>query len=96
MTSVDRGVAETRRVISALAEGDLTETMRGEFQGAFGELQSNVNQQDLADARDARCLAPFNRLLTCAAKCIAFLVEIKATFNFRRYWDEQVDFDLSW
>ncbi|AUX79975.1 HAMP domain-containing methyl-accepting chemotaxis protein [Sinorhizobium fredii] len=44
VTSVDRGVAETRRVISALAEGNLTETMRGEFQGAFGELQSNVNQ----------------------------------------------------
>ncbi|WP_018237296.1 methyl-accepting chemotaxis protein [Ensifer sp. BR816] len=44
VTSVDRGVAETRRVVAALAEGDLTETMRGEFQGAFGELQSNVNQ----------------------------------------------------
>ncbi|AVA24347.1 methyl-accepting chemotaxis protein [Rhizobium sp. NXC24] len=43
VTSVDRGVAETRRVISALAEGDLTETMRGDFQGAFGELQQNVN-----------------------------------------------------
>ncbi|NTH14253.1 HAMP domain-containing protein [Agrobacterium rhizogenes] len=44
VTSVDRGVAETRRVISALAEGDLTQTMRGEFQGAFGELKDNVNQ----------------------------------------------------
>ncbi|OAP39907.1 chemotaxis protein [Sinorhizobium glycinis] len=44
VASVDRGVAETRRVISALAEGDLTETMRGEFQGAFGELKDNVNQ----------------------------------------------------
>ncbi|WP_234886625.1 methyl-accepting chemotaxis protein, partial [Sinorhizobium saheli] len=44
VTSVDRGVAETRRVISALAEGDLTQSMRGEFQGAFGELQQNVNQ----------------------------------------------------
>ncbi|MGX1260075.1 methyl-accepting chemotaxis protein [Sinorhizobium fredii] len=44
MTSVDRGVAETGRVISALAEGDLTQTMRGEFQGAFGDLQQNVNQ----------------------------------------------------
>ncbi|MCF3642084.1 methyl-accepting chemotaxis protein [Rhizobium sp. TRM95111] len=43
VSSVDRGVAETRRVISALAEGDLTESMRGEFQGAFGELQGNVN-----------------------------------------------------
>ncbi len=44
VTSVDKGIAETRRVVSALAEGDLTETMRGEFQGAFGELQQNVNQ----------------------------------------------------
>jgi len=44
VTSVDRGIAETRRVVSALAEGDLTESMRGEFQGAFGELKGNVNQ----------------------------------------------------
>ena len=44
VTSVDRGVAETRRVVSALAEGDLTETMRGKFQGVFSELQQNVNQ----------------------------------------------------
>ncbi|WP_037090030.1 methyl-accepting chemotaxis protein [Rhizobium sp. 42MFCr.1] len=43
VASVDRGVAETRRVVAALAEGDLTETMRGEFQGAFGELRDNVN-----------------------------------------------------
>jgi len=43
VASVDRGVAETQRVVSALAEGDLTESMRGEFQGAFGELQGNVN-----------------------------------------------------
>lgn len=43
VSSVDRGVAETRRVISALPEGDLTESMKGEFQGAFGELQQNVN-----------------------------------------------------
>ncbi len=43
VTSVDRGVAETRRVISALADGDLTENMHGEFQGAFGELKDNVN-----------------------------------------------------
>ncbi|MDK4715877.1 methyl-accepting chemotaxis protein [Rhizobium sp. CNPSo 4039] len=43
VTSVDRGIAETRRVVSALAAGDLTESMHGEFQGAFGELKSNVN-----------------------------------------------------
>ncbi len=42
VNSVDRGVAETRRVVSALAEGDLTEHMRGEFQGAFGELKDSV------------------------------------------------------
>ncbi|TCQ02315.1 methyl-accepting chemotaxis protein [Rhizobium sp. PP-F2F-G36] len=43
VTSVDRGVAETRRVVAALAEGDLTEEMQGDFQGAFYELQQNVN-----------------------------------------------------
>ncbi len=43
VASVDRSVAETRRVVAALAEGDLTETMRGDFQGAFGELRDNVN-----------------------------------------------------
>ncbi|AJC83080.1 methyl-accepting chemotaxis protein (plasmid) [Rhizobium etli bv. phaseoli str. IE4803] len=43
VASVDRGVAETGRVVSALANGDLTENMRGEFQGSFAELQNNVN-----------------------------------------------------
>jgi len=41
--SVDAGVGETRRVIAGLADGDLTQTMRGNFQGAFAELQENVN-----------------------------------------------------
>ncbi|MBD9627031.1 HAMP domain-containing protein [Ensifer sp. ENS06] len=43
VTSVDRGIVETRRVVAALAEGDLTEDMQGDFQGAFYELQQNVN-----------------------------------------------------
>jgi methyl-accepting chemotaxis protein len=43
LASVDIGVAETRRVIAALAEGDLTASMRGQFQGAFAELQKNTN-----------------------------------------------------
>ncbi len=43
VASVDTSIAETRRVVAALADGDLTETMRGEFQGAFGELRDNVN-----------------------------------------------------
>ncbi|UWU26101.1 methyl-accepting chemotaxis protein (plasmid) [Rhizobium sp. CB3060] len=43
LVSVDHGVAETHRVVSALANGDLTETMRGEFKGSFAELQNNVN-----------------------------------------------------
>ena len=30
-------------MIAALAEGDLTQTMQGDFRGAFGELQHNVN-----------------------------------------------------
>ncbi|WP_394688700.1 methyl-accepting chemotaxis protein [Hoeflea sp.] len=41
--SVDTGIAETQRVIAALAEGDLTEEMSGSYQGVFAELQSNVN-----------------------------------------------------
>jgi methyl-accepting chemotaxis protein len=43
LSGVDAGVTETRRVIASLAEGDLTQTMRGSFQGAFAELQQNVN-----------------------------------------------------
>lgn len=43
VASVDEGVSETRRVVAALADGNLTEVMRGGFQGAFGELQDNVN-----------------------------------------------------
>jgi methyl-accepting chemotaxis protein len=41
--SIDAGLAETRRVIASLSDGDLTEAMRGQFQGAFAELQGNVN-----------------------------------------------------
>lgn len=41
--SIDSGLAETRRVIASLSEGDLTDQMRGQFQGAFAELQGNVN-----------------------------------------------------
>src|SRR5262249_25820927 len=43
LASVDAGITETRRVVASLAEGDLTQTMRGSFQGAFAELQLNVN-----------------------------------------------------
>jgi len=43
VSSVDKAVAEVRRVIAALADADLTQTMEGRFQGAFAELQSNVN-----------------------------------------------------
>ena len=43
VAGVEEGVAETRRVIGALAEGDLTQSMDGSFRGAFAELQQNVN-----------------------------------------------------
>ncbi len=42
--SVDTGIAETGRVINALSQGDLTESMEGHYQGVFAELQSNVNE----------------------------------------------------
>jgi len=44
VSSVDQTVNEVRRVIAALADADLTQNMRGEFHGAFAELQKNVNQ----------------------------------------------------
>jgi methyl-accepting chemotaxis protein len=43
VSSVDKAVTEVRRVIAALADADLTESMEGQFQGAFAELQTNVN-----------------------------------------------------
>jgi methyl-accepting chemotaxis protein len=41
--TIDSGLRETRRVMQALADGDLTDSMRGQFTGAFAELQNNVN-----------------------------------------------------
>jgi methyl-accepting chemotaxis protein len=43
VSSVDAAITELRRVIEALAQADLTQSMNGSFQGAFGELQANVN-----------------------------------------------------
>ncbi|HTO33532.1 MAG TPA: methyl-accepting chemotaxis protein [Pararhizobium sp.] len=43
VNSVNSGINETRRVIASLAVGDLTQNMSGNFQGAFAELQQNVN-----------------------------------------------------
>ena len=42
--NVDLGITEVRRVVAALSASDLTQTMQGNFQGAFAELQTNVNQ----------------------------------------------------
>jgi methyl-accepting chemotaxis protein len=41
--SIDTGLGETRRIVAALNDGDLTDVMRGQFHGAFAELQTNVN-----------------------------------------------------
>ncbi|MBX9455028.1 MAG: HAMP domain-containing protein [Rhizobium sp.] len=43
VSSVDKGINEIRRVVAALADADLTQAMEGQFRGAFGELQNNVN-----------------------------------------------------
>ncbi len=58
LVGVDEGVTETRRVIANLADGDLTQSMRGSFQGGFAELQQNVNttlatlQQTMREVRE--------------------------------------------
>ena len=59
VAGVEEGIAETRRVIGALAEGDLTQSMDGNFRGAFAELQQNVNstlstlQRTMRDVRSS-------------------------------------------
>jgi methyl-accepting chemotaxis protein len=41
--TVDRGVSETGDVLGALAQTDLTQRVRGEYQGAFLRLKSDTN-----------------------------------------------------
>ena len=42
--TVDRGVGETAKVLSALANTDLTQRMEGEYKGAFKSLQDDTNR----------------------------------------------------
>lgn len=44
LEAVDTGLTRTGAILKRLAVGDLTETMTGDFRGAFAELQSNVNE----------------------------------------------------
>jgi len=41
--TVDRGISETGGVLSALAQADLTQRMRGSYQGAFAKLKDDTN-----------------------------------------------------
>jgi methyl-accepting chemotaxis protein len=43
LDTVSNGVAETARVMAALARGDLSARMEGAYHGAFAELKQNVN-----------------------------------------------------
>ncbi len=43
LDSVDGGLGEAGKTLAKIAGGDLSEGMRGEFSGAFKELQDNVN-----------------------------------------------------
>lgn len=43
LSTVDLGLSETGQVLERVAEGDLTQRMEGDFRGAFGHLQGNVN-----------------------------------------------------
>ena len=42
--TVDGGIAETGRVLAALARTDLTERVTGEYEGAFARLRDDTNQ----------------------------------------------------
>ena len=41
--TVDRGLAETGQVLSALADTNLTQRVQGDYQGAFGKLKDDTN-----------------------------------------------------
>lgn len=41
--AVDKGLSETGRILDLVANGVLSNRMEGEFKGAFGDLQKNVN-----------------------------------------------------
>jgi methyl-accepting chemotaxis protein len=43
VSTVDRGLDETGRVLTALANTDLTKRMEGEYQGAFARLKADTN-----------------------------------------------------
>ncbi|MCX8995841.1 methyl-accepting chemotaxis protein [Rhizobiaceae bacterium BDR2-2] len=43
LNGVETGLTQTGEAVSWLAEGDLTRGMRGEFRGAFADLQRNFN-----------------------------------------------------
>ncbi|MGF9566981.1 methyl-accepting chemotaxis protein [Neorhizobium sp. BT27B] len=43
VSSVENGIDETNRVVRLLADGDLTQNMKGDFKGVFLQLQENVN-----------------------------------------------------
>ena len=43
VSTVDRGLGDTGIVLAALARTDLTERMRGDYQGAFAKLQADTN-----------------------------------------------------
>jgi methyl-accepting chemotaxis protein len=59
LTSVGAGVDEVSAVAASLARGDLTRSMQGSFQGAFAQLQQNLNaalghlRQSLGQVRDS-------------------------------------------
>ncbi len=42
--TVDNGLSQTVRVVSALAEGDLTQRMEGDYRGSFSQLKNDVNR----------------------------------------------------
>ena len=48
MEVVDTGLSHTSSALERVAAGDLTQLMEGEFKGAFGVLQGNVNDMIVA------------------------------------------------
>ncbi|MEM8569433.1 MAG: methyl-accepting chemotaxis protein [Pseudomonadota bacterium] len=44
LTEIDRGIGATKGAVARLADGNLDETMTGDFHGAFADLKRDVNE----------------------------------------------------
>ncbi|MGY5810785.1 hypothetical protein ACXHXG_24135 [Rhizobium sp. LEGMi198b] len=71
--TLEEGVLEINRVTEALANGDLSASMRGQFRGSIGQIQRNVNlaMATIRSTLNVSRAAQFEQSASRAARMIA-------------------------